>query len=150
MRVLIQRVLEASVEVEGTICAQIAQGLLLLVGVEHADEPADAAWLATKVCAMRIFDDALGVMNLSVMDVGGDVLAVSQFTLHALTQKGNRPSYIRAAKHEQALALYNRFCDLVSEKMGKSIKKGIFAADMKVRLLNDGPVTIGLDSRNRE
>lgn len=150
MRILIQRVNEASVEIDKCIHSEIGEGLLVLIGIEEADELADAEWLASKVLGLRIFDDAQGVMNCSVMDVGGEVLVVSQFTLHALTRKGNRPSYIKAAKHETAIPLYEAFCNLLAQKMGKPIKKGIFAADMKVRLLNNGPVTIWMDSINKE
>ena len=150
MRILIQRVSEASVETDKRVHSEIGEGLLVLIGIEEADEMADAEWLAGKVLGLRIFDDAQGVMNCSVMDVGGEVLVVSQFTLHALTRKGNRPSYIKAAKHETAIPLYEAFCNLLAQKMGKPIKKGIFAADMKVRLLNNGPVTIWMDSKNKE
>ena len=150
MRILIQRVSEASVEIDKRMHSEIGEGLLVLIGIEEADEMVDAEWLAGKVLGLRIFDDAQGVMNCSVMDVGGEVLVVSQFTLHALTRKGNRPSYIKAAKHEKAIPLYEAFCNFLAQKMGKPIKKGIFAADMKVRLLNNGPVTIWMDSKNKE
>ena len=150
MRIVIQRVSEASVEVEGVIVSRIGQGMLILVGVEEGDEEKDAEWLASKAAALRIFDDGEGVMNRSVVDVGGEALAVSQFTLTASTRKGNRPSYIRAAGHGLAVPLYEKFCDLLSAHLGKEVGKGVFGADMKVRLLNDGPVTIIIDSRLRE
>ena len=150
MRLVIQRVSEASVTVEGECIASIGRGLLVLVGDENGDTEQDAAWLAAKAAALRIFDDQDGVMNRSVVDVDGGLLAVSQFTLTASTRKGNRPSYIRAAGHELAVPLYERFCQLLSEAAGRPVQRGIFGADMKVRLLNDGPVTIIIDSRLKE
>ena len=150
MRLVIQRVSEASVTVEGECISSIGRGLLVLVGVENGDTEQDAAWLAAKTAALRIFDDEEGVMNRSVVDVDGELLAVSQFTLTASTRKGNRPSYIRAAGHELAVPLYERFCQLLSEAAGHPVQRGIFGADMKVRLLNDGPVTILIDSRLKE
>lgn len=150
MRLVIQRCLEASVSIEGKLVAAIGQGLMVLVGVETSDTQADAAWLAAKTAGLRIFDDAQGVMNLSVKDVGGDILAVSQFTLTASTRKGNRPSYIRAAGHETAIPLYEAYCQLLQEVIGKEVKKGVFGANMQVALVNDGPVTIIIDSRIRE
>ncbi len=150
MRVLIQRVLRASVEVDGAVFAEIGPGLLLLVGVEDADGEEDIEWLAGKVSRLRIFDDADGVMNLDVMQTDGGILAVSQFTLHASTRKGNRPSYIRSAKEDIAKPLYERFCTRLSEAAGTEVKTGVFGAYMKVTLINDGPVTIWLDSKNRE
>ena len=150
MRLVIQRCLEASVSIEGKLVASIGSGLLVLVGVETSDTQADAAWLAAKTAGLRIFDDAQGVMNLSVKDVGGDILAVSQFTLTASTRKGNRPSYIRAAGHETAIPLYEAYCQLLQEEIGKDVKKGVFGANMQVALVNDGPVTIIIDSRIRE
>lgn len=150
MRLVIQRVSEASVTVEGECISSIGRGLLVLVGVENGDTEQDAAWLAAKTAALRIFDDEEGVMNRSVVDVDGELLAVSQFTLTASTRKGNRPSYIRAAGHELAVPLYERFCQLLSEAAGRPVQRGIFGADMKVRLLNDGPVTIIIDSRLKE
>ena len=150
MRLVIQRCLEASVSIEGKQVAAIGQGLMVLVGVETSDTQADAAWLASKTAGLRIFDDAQGVMNLSVKDVGGDILAVSQFTLTASTRKGNRPSYIRAAGHETAIPLYEAYCQLLQEEIGKEVKKGVFGANMQVALVNDGPVTIIIDSRIRE
>jgi D-tyrosyl-tRNA(Tyr) deacylase len=150
MRIVIQRVSEASVTINNTVHASIAKGFLILVGIEDADSDEDAEWLAAKVTGLRIFDDENGVMNRSIIDINGEVLIISQFTLHALTRKGNRPSYIRAAGHEKAVPLYEHFCKKVSEKTTSDVKKGIFAADMKVALVNDGPVTILIDSKNKE
>jgi D-tyrosyl-tRNA(Tyr) deacylase len=150
MRIVIQRVSEASVTINNTVHASIAKGFLILVGIEDADSDEDAEWLAAKVTGLRIFDDKNGVMNRSIIDINGEVLIISQFTLHALTRKGNRPSYIRAAGHEKAVPLYEHFCKKVSEKTTSDVKKGIFAADMKVALVNDGPVTILIDSKNKE
>lgn len=150
MRLVIQRVECASVRVESETVSQISSGLLILVGIEKEDDVKDAEWLASKTVNMRIFNDEEGVMNRSLLDVEGDVLAVSQFTLTASTRKGNRPSYFRAAGHELAIPLYEKFCLLLSQLTGKEVKKGIFGADMKVSLVNDGPVTIILDSRLRE
>ena len=150
MRLVIQRVSEASVTVDGECISAIGRGLLVLVGVENGDTEQDAAWLAAKTAGLRIFDDEDGVMNRSVVDVDGELLAVSQFTLTASTRKGNRPSYIRAAGHELAVPLYERFCALLAEAAGRPVLQGRFGADMKVRLLNDGPVTILIDSRLKE
>ena len=150
MRLLIQRVREASVTIEGELRSQIGQGLLVLVGIEEADGDEDIAFLTKKVANMRIFDDADGVMNLSVMDIGGEVLVVSQFTLHASTKKGNRPSYIRAAKPDISIPLYEKFCTELSATLGKPVKTGVFGADMQCALINDGPVTIFMDSKNKE
>ncbi len=150
MRILIQRVNEASVEIDNEIKSSIKVGLLVLLGIEEADTLADSEWLAGKVIGLRIFDDENGVMNRSVVDVNGDVLVVSQFTLHAMTRKGNRPSYIKAAKHEIAIPLYEHFCQSISAKLGKEVQTGTFAADMKVALINNGPVTIWMDSKNKE
>lgn len=150
MRLVIQRVLEASVSIDGQTVSDIGRGLMILVGVEKGDTEEDARWLATKTVAMRIFDDAEGVMNLSVMDTGGGLLAVSQFTLTASTKKGNRPSYIRAAGHETAIPLYELYCRLLGEASGIEVKKGVFGADMKIALINDGPVTIIIDSKLKE
>ena len=150
MRVVIQRVRHASVTVDNQAVSAIGQGLLVLVGVENGDTSADAEWLAAKTVALRIFDDADGVMNRSVLDIGGEVLAVSQFTLTASTRKGNRPSYIRAARGEEANTLYETYCQLVADRIGRPVGRGIFGADMQVSLLNDGPVTIIIDSRLRE
>lgn len=150
MRVLIQRVNEASVTINNQLTSAIKEGLLVLVGIEDADTLDDAEWLAGKVVGLRIFDDQDGVMNRSVVDCVGEILIVSQFTLHALTKKGNRPSYIKAAKHEIAIPLYEAFCKLISEKLGKHVQTGTFAADMQVALVNNGPVTIWMDSKNKE
>ena len=150
MRLVIQRVSEASVRVDGECIAGIGHGLLVLVGVENGDTEQDAAWLAAKTAALRIFDDENGVMNRSVVDADGGLLAVSQFTLTASTRKGNRPSYIRAAGHGLAVPLYERYCQLLSEAAGRPVLRGRFGADMKVSLVNDGPVTIIIDSRLKE
>ena len=150
MRILIQRVTEASVEIDNEIKSSIKVGLLVLLGIEEADTLVDSEWLAGKVIGLRIFDDENGVMNRSVIDVKGDVLVVSQFTLHAMTKKGNRPSYIKAAKHELAIPLYEHFCQSLSTKLGKKVQTGTFAADMKVALVNNGPVTIRMDSKTKE
>jgi len=150
MRILIQRVSEASVEIDNEIKSYIIVGLLVLLGIEETDTQVDSEWLAGKVIGLRIFDDDNGVMNRSVVDVQGDVLVVSQFTLHAMTRKGNRPSYIKAAKHEIAVPLYEHFCQSISAKLGKEVQTGTFAADMKVALVNNGPVTIWMDSKNKE
>lgn len=150
MRILIQRVNEASVEIDNKIKSAINAGLLILVGIEEADTTEDSEWLAGKAVGLRIFDDENGVMNRSVTDIDGEILVVSQFTLHAMTKKGNRPSYIKAAKHEIAIPLYEHFCRELSLKLGKEVKTGTFAADMKVALVNNGPVTIWIDSKNKE
>lgn len=150
MRVVVQRVSEASVEIDGKIKSSITIGLMVLVGIEEADTQEDSDWLAGKITGLRIFDDVNGVMNRSVTDIEGEVLIVSQFTLHAMTKKGNRPSYIKAAKHEIAIPLYEHFCLSVSQKLGKAVKTGTFAADMKVALVNNGPVTIWIDSKAKE
>ncbi len=150
MRLVIQRVSEASVKVEGKVISEIREGLLVLVGVENGDTEEDAKWLAAKTAALRIFNDSDGVMNLSVQDVHGSILAISQFTLTASTKKGNRPSYIRAAGHELAVPLYEKYCELLSENIGKPVGRGVFGADMKISLINDGPVTIIIDSKLRE
>ena len=150
MRILIQRVNEASVEIDKKIKSSIKQGLLILVGIEEADSTEDSDWLAGKATGLRIFDDENSVMNRSVLDVDGEILVVSQFTLHAMTKKGNRPSYIRAAGHETAVPLYEHFCKQLSLKLGKEVQTGTFGADMKVALVNNGPVTIWIDSKNKE
>lgn len=150
MRLVIQRVTEASVVVEGDTVSEIGKGLLILVGVENGDTVKDAEWLAAKAANLRIFNDEEGVMNLSLISTGGEALAVSQFTLTASTRKGNRPSYIRAAGHELAVPLYEKFCDSLSVLINKEVKKGVFGADMQVGLVNDGPVTIIIDSRIKE
>lgn len=150
MRIVIQRVATASVSVDGEIRGKIGQGLMVLVGVEEGDTPEDAKWLADKTVALRIFNDENGVMNRSVMDIGGDVLSISQFTLTASTRKGNRPSYIRAAGHELATQLYEAYTEMVQQRLGRHVPTGVFGADMQVELINDGPVTIIIDSRLRE
>ncbi|MCF0192067.1 MAG: D-tyrosyl-tRNA(Tyr) deacylase [Prevotella sp.] len=150
MRVVIQRVSEASVTIDGIVKGQIGCGLLILLGIEEADGMEDVDWLVRKITAMRIFSDEAGVMNLSVMDVGGEALVVSQFTLFASTKKGNRPSWFRAARHEHSVPLYEAFVQKLSEAMGKPVPTGEFGADMKVALLNDGPVTIVIDTKNKE
>jgi len=150
MRAVIQRVQFASVRVGEEVVSSIQQGLLVLVGIEDADSIEDSEWMAKKICNLRIFNDAQGVMNLSVLETGGDVLVVSQFTLHASTKKGNRPSYIKAAKPEVAIPMYKSFCDEISIVLAKKVQQGIFGADMKVSLLNDGPVTIVIDTKNKE
>lgn len=150
MRVVIQRVTEAAVVVEGTTVGQVHKGLLVLVGIEDADGEEDLQWLSKKIVQMRLFNDDKGVMNLSVTDVGGDILLVSQFTLHASTKKGNRPSYIRASKPDHAIPLYERLIHQIEADLGKKIATGLFGADMKLHLVNDGPVTICMDSRNKE
>jgi D-tyrosyl-tRNA(Tyr) deacylase len=150
MRVVVQRVTRASVTIEGQIHASIQQGLLVLVGIEDADTTEDAAWLSGKIVNLRIFNDDAGVMNLSVKDTGGDILLVSQFTLHATTKKGNRPSYLRASKPEIAIPLYQQMIGCLGNELGKTIHTGEFGADMQVELLNAGPVTIWIDSKNRE
>ena len=150
MRLVIQRVTHASVTIEGRCKSAIGQGLLILVGIEDADGADDVEWLCKKVVNLRIFDDEAGVMNKSVLDVGGDILVVSQFTLHASTKKGNRPSYIRAARPEKAIPLYEEFCSTLSRDLGNPVGTGTFGADMKVELLNDGPVTICMDSQHKE
>lgn len=150
MRIVIQRVSRASVTIAGELHSSIGRGLMVLVGVEEGDSPADAQWLADKTAALRIFPDEAGVMNRSVIDCGGEVLAVSQFTLTASTRKGNRPSYIRAAGHETATALYEAYAARVAERLGRPVKMGVFGADMQVELINDGPVTIIIDSKLKE
>ena len=150
MRIVIQRVTEASVAVDGTVCGSIAQGLLVLVGIEDADTMEDVQWLSNKITGLRIFNDAAGVMNVSVKEVDGSILLVSQFTLHASTKKGNRPSYIKASKPDVAIPLYEHLIQQLEKDLGKKIATGIFGADMKIQLLNDGPVTILIDSKNKE
>ena len=150
MRIVIQRVLEASVTIDGELHSKIGPGLMVLVGVREGDTLDDVKWLAAKTASLRIFDDENGVMNRSVIDVGGEVLAVSQFTLNASTKKGNRPSYIHAAGHELAVPLYEAYCDEVQALVGCEVKCGVFGADMQVALINDGPVTIIIDSKLKE
>lgn len=151
MRLVIQRVSSASVEVEDFVVAEIETGLLILAGIEEADTKEDIDWLVKKACQLRIFNDAEGVMNLSVQEIGGKIILVSQFTLHASTKKGNRPSYIRAAAPETAIPLYEDLIDEFRKVLGnKKVETGIFGADMQVYLVNDGPVTIILDSKNKD
>jgi len=150
MRVVIQRVLQASVSISGAVTAAISPGLLVLLGICEEDGTEDIEWLVKKIAALRVFDDEAGVMNRSVVDAGGDVLVVSQFTLLASTKKGNRPSYIRAARPEVAIPLYERFCAALEAALGKPVPTGTFGADMQVSLINDGPVTICIDTKNKE
>lgn len=150
MRTVIQRVRHASVTIDGVVKSKIDQGLLILVGVEDSDTQEDVNWLAQKIAALRIFDDADGVMNLSLSDIGGQALVVSQFTLWASYKKGNRPSYIRASRPDKAIPMYEAFCARLSEVLGRPVGTGEFGADMKVELLNDGPVTICMDTHNKE
>lgn len=150
MRTVIQRVKHASVTIDGTMKSSIEQGLLILLGVESEDTQEDIDWLVGKVSKLRIFDDENGVMNRSVMDIGGDCLVVSQFTLFASTKKGNRPSWLRAAPHSISIPLYEEFCKRLETALGKPVGTGEFGADMKVELLNDGPVTIIIDTKNKE
>ncbi len=149
MRVVIQRVTNASVEIEGRIHSSIGSGLMVLVGIEDADGPDDIAWLSSKITQLRIMNDANGVMNESVKDQGGEIMLVSQFTLHAATAKGNRPSYIRASKPVIAIPLYEQMISRLEADLGKPIATGVFGADMKISLVNDGPVTIVIDSKMR-
>jgi D-tyrosyl-tRNA(Tyr) deacylase len=150
MRVVIQRVTKASVTTDGTVKSAISNGLLVLVGIEDSDTQEDIGWLSNKIVNLRIFDDADKVPNISVKDMGGDILLVSQFTLHAATKKGNRPSYIKASKPDIAIPLYEKMILQLEKDLGKKIFTGEFGADMKVQLLNDGPVTIVIDSKNKE
>jgi len=150
MRAVIQRVSKASVTIDGKVNAQIGSGLLVLLGIEDADTAEDIEWLSSKIVNLRIFDDAAGVMNESVSDKKADIILVSQFTLHASTKKGNRPSYIKASKPDTAVPLYEKMIQQLSIDLGKQIGTGIFGADMKVELLNDGPVTIVIDTKNKE
>ena len=150
MRAVIQRVSSASVTIDGQVKSSIGKGLLVLLGVGYEDGQEDIDWLVKKISGLRIFDDEAGVMNRSVVDVGGEALVVSQFTLMASTKKGNRPSYIHAAGHEIAVPLYESFCVALSEAVGKPVGTGEFGADMKVSLVNDGPVTICIDTKNKE
>ena len=150
MRIVIQRVTEASVMVDGNITGSIGAGLLVLMGIEDADTEEDIQWLSNKIVNLRIFNDADGVMNMSLKDCGGNLLLVSQFTLHASTRKGSRPSYSKASKPQVAIPLYERMIYQLEQDLGKKIQTGIFGTDMKVRLLNDGPVTVIIDSKNKE
>jgi D-tyrosyl-tRNA(Tyr) deacylase len=150
MRAVIQRVTRATVTIEGKVNGHIGNGLLVLLGIEDADAEADIEWLSSKIVNLRIFDDENGVMNISVKQAGGDILLISQFTLHAMTKKGNRPSYIRASKPEVAIPVYEKMVERLALDLGKRIQTGIFGADMKVELLNDCPVTIIIDTKNKE
>ena len=150
MRIVIQRVSHASVTINEQVKSSIGMGFLILLGIGKDDTEEDINWLIKKIISLRIFDDEMGVMNRSIMDVNGEILVVSQFTLMASYKKGNRPSWIHAAPHELSIPLYNRFCDALSEAMGKPVGTGEFGADMKVELLNDGPVTICMDTKNKE
>jgi len=150
MRAVIQRVSKASVTIDNKIYSQIENGLLVLVGIEDADTAEDIKWLSGKIVNLRVFNDDNGVMNVSVKDINGDIIAVSQFTLHASTKKGNRPSYIKASKPEFAIPMYEKFIQQLSNDLGKPVGTGVFGADMKVELLNDGPVTIVIDTKNKE
>ncbi len=150
MRVVIQRVSEVRVFIDDRIHSEAGNGLLILLGIEDNDLPEDAVWLCQKISAMRIFNDSEGKMNFSVMDIKGQILVVSQFTLHATTKKGNRPGFTKAARPEQAIPLYEFFCTELKKASGHEVKQGVFGADMKVHLVNDGPVTIIMDSKNRE
>ncbi|MFV8331876.1 D-aminoacyl-tRNA deacylase [Flavobacterium sp. GSP14] len=150
MKVVIQRVSSSSVTIDAKIVAEIQKGLMVLVGIEDNDTPEDITWLTSKIVNLRIFGNDNEVMDLSVKDIDGDILIVSQFTLHALTKKGNRPSYIKASKPEIAVPMYKEFVVQMQKDLGKKVQTGVFGADMKVQLLNDGPVTIIMDSKNRE
>ena len=150
MRTVIQRVSHASVTINGTVKSAIEKGLLVLVGIEDADTEEDIQWLCKKIVGLRVFDDENGVMNKNIVDAGGDILVISQFTLFASTKKGNRPSYIRAAKPDISIPLYEQFCEELRIALGKPVGTGEFGADMKVELLNDGPVTICMDTKNKE
>ena len=150
MRVVVQRVSRASVTVGGELISSIQSGMMILAGFEGGDTAEDLDWMSAKITNLRIFDDRMGVMNLSVKEIEGDILLVSQFTLHAATKKGNRPSYIRAALPDIAIPLYNQFVEKMTEQLGKEVKTGIFGAMMKVDLVNEGPVTIIVDSKDRE
>ena len=150
MRIVIQRVSHASVTIEGQVKSEIGKGYLILLGIESSDNQEDINWLVKKIVGLRVFEDENGVMNLPIADVNGDIIVVSQFTLMASYKKGNRPSWLRAAPHDISIPLYNRFCETLSEAMGKPVGTGEFGADMKVELLNDGPVTICMDTKNKE
>jgi D-aminoacyl-tRNA deacylase len=150
LKVIIQRVLSSSVEIESKIVAEIQKGLLVLVGIEDADNQEDINWLTSKIINLRIFGDENNLMNLSVKDINGDIIVVSQFTLHAFTKKGNRPSYIKASKPDIAIPMYEKFVKQLEIELEKKVQTGLFGADMKVSLVNDGPVTIIIDSKNKE
>ncbi len=150
MKAVIQRVTRASVTIDGNVAGQIKEGLLVLLGIEDADGNEDITWLSNKIVNLRIFNDDAGVMNQSVLEVSGDILLISQFTLHASTKKGNRPSYIKASKPDVAIPLYQKMIGQLEKDLGKKVETGQFGADMKVQLLNDGPVTIIIDTKNKE
>lgn len=150
MRAVIQRVTQSSVTVDGEVVGEIASGLLVLLGIEDADTDSDIEWLSNKIVNLRIFNDEQRVMNKSVIEIEGNILLISQFTLHGSTKKGNRPSYIKASKPEVAIPMYEKMINQLSKDLGRTIEKGIFGADMKVKLVNDGPVTIIIDTKNRE
>ena len=150
MRIVIQRVSHASVTIEGRVKSEIQKGYLILLGICEDDSAEDIDWLVRKVIGLRVFDDENGVMNRSIMDIDGEILVISQFTLFASYKKGNRPSWLRAAKHDKSIPLYNEFCTKLSAALGKEVGTGEFGADMKVELLNDGPVTICMDTKNKE
>lgn len=150
MRAVIQRVTQSSVTVDGKVVGEIASGLLVLLGIEDADTDSDIEWLSNKIVNLRIFNDEQRVMNKSVIEIEGNILLISQFTLHGSTKKGNRPSYIKASKPEVAIPIYEKMINQLSKDLGRTIEKGIFGADMKVKLVNDGPVTIIIDTKNRE
>lgn len=150
MRIVIQRVWEAKVKVEEEVVGSMGKGLLVFLGIENEDDSSDLKWLVNKLLNLRIFNDENQMMNRSLLDIMGELMVISQFTLMAATKKGNRPSYIRAARHEIAIPLYEQFLILAEERLGKKVAKGVFGADMKVSLINDGPVTIIIDSKNRE
>ncbi len=150
MRAVIQRVSQASVTVEGEVISEISKGVLVLLGIEEADGEEDIAWLCRKIANLRIFNDSEGVMNESLLQQEGDVIVVSQFTLHAATKKGNRPSYLKAAKPDTAIPLYEQFVAQMEKEIGKKVGTGVFGADMQVAMINDGPVTIQIDTKNRE
>lgn len=150
MKAVVQRVSKASITIEGKVNSKIGTGVLVLLGIENEDRDGDIEWLSRKIVNLRIFNDGEGVMNKSLLDVGGDAIIVSQFTLHASTKKGNRPSYLKAAKSEIAIPIYERFITEFQKDLGKKVGTGIFGADMKVELLNDGPVTIVIDTKNKE
>lgn len=150
MIIVLQRTSEASVKINQEIVGEIEAGLVILLGIEDADGQEDIDWLSRKICNLRVFDDEYGIMNKSILDVDGDILVISQFTLHASTKKGNRPSYIKAAKPDIAIPLYDNFIEKLEEELGKKVETGEFGADMQVSLTNDGPVTIVIDSKNRQ
>lgn len=150
MRVVIQRVSEASVSINNALVGSVTRGLLVLVGIEEADDSSDLEWMARKICHMRIFNDEQGKMNRSVLDIEGEILVISQFTLHARTKKGNRPSFMKAAPPKQAIPLYDQFCNLIENLLDRPIATGKFGADMQIKLINDGPVTIVMDSKNKD